>query len=657
MSETLTPLEEIDRPGRVTVLEAPATRRRGEALRQHLEAAGRRGARTWLLDASFDAGGPWAGVHDLFASLLDTMREQRPDLLEKHDYELLHVLPELRRSVRVRHATLTDLAPPEEKVRNYPADRAFRIVHGLIELLDAFKGDDDTPWVIACDSYDEVGHIGRRFFRELMRRRGQRLRLSLLVAAAPGKAGEVQGLFTPELLGPVVRLDLPAEAETAPALDPAEAERLAQELEDQVGQDMLEIQIHLPALIRAWRATHHRKRLFRYNYYGLEIFNTLGFYEDAIVYGETARALYKQHMPESPDIRWSIFLKLFMSYLGLQDSERAHRLALEDAVGRIDHLERRGQLHYLMAMLYARFFPERDLAKGEELLDLGLRDLEQADMDESTRHFQTVFNRNGLAMIRHFQGRFQEAIDLCREGFERLDAHLSPDRHRLHRSVLLYNIAQVYSALGEQDEAIHFYGAAMEMDPHYSEYFNERGNIYLRLGRYEEARADYHTAIELSPPYFEVWTNLGQACRQLGRMDEATAAYSRALDLQPGQLLALLGRAQAREALGERDGAIADYSEALTLAPELWDAVASRAVLLYERGELDACLADLDRAVELAPRVADLYQNRALVLTDLGDRAAAARDLSTYLELNPEAEDRGEVEARLCQLGGLLATV
>lgn len=635
-------------PGRVSFLEAFPGAQRHRILRAHLAEAERNGGRTWLLDCDFESGGPWAGIHDLFASLLEEMRQGRPDLIEKHDYELAHVLPELRRSMRVRYTTLTDLASQEEKVRNYPADRAFRIVHGLIELLDEWKGADPTPWTFACDGFDGISHIGRRFFRELMRRRGERLHLGILAATAPGRAEEARQGFAEESLGPLTRLELPAEEETD--LDPVEAARLAQELEERVGEDLLEIQIHLPTLIRLWHLAGKPRKVFRYNFHGLDIFNTQGFYEDAIVYGERARALFKEHIQGFPDVRWTIFLKLFMSYLGLLDSAGAYRVAQEDAIGQTEKLEWRGQLHYLLAMLYARFFPQRDLAKGEELLDLGLRDLQEAEMDDETRHFQTVFNRNGLAMIRHFQGRFQEAIDLCRDGFERLESYLSPDRHRLHRSVLLYNMAQVYFAVGEHEQAVAHYSAAMEMDPNYSEYFNERGNVYLRMGRYEEARADYLRAIELSPPYFEVWTNLGQSCRLLGRMAEASSAYTRALDLQPGQLLALLGRAQAREALGQSHGALADYTAAIAINPELWDALASRAVLYYEGGELEACLADLNGAIQLAPQQPDLYQNRALVLADLGYRERAARDLETYLEMNPAAEDRAEVEERLQRL-------
>src|SRR5207248_1480612 len=124
-----------------------------------------------------------------------------------------------------------------------------------------------------------------------------------------------------------------------------------------------------------------------------------------------------------------------------------------------------------------------------------------------------------LAMIRNFQGRGQDAIKLCQDGIEHLNMHLGTEKHRLHRSVLLYNIAQVYRVAGSHGEAIKYYSATIEMDPNYSEYYNERGSIFLQMGLLEEAHRDYLKAIELSPPYFEVFTNLGQCYRKMNSME------------------------------------------------------------------------------------------------------------------------------------------
>jgi len=117
-------------------------------------------------------------------------------------------------------------------------------------------------------------------------------------------------------------------------------------------------------------------------------------------------------------------------------------------------------------------------------------------------------------MIRNFQRRPEEAIELCRSGFAYLNENLDANEHRLHRSILLYNIAQVYAATGAHEEALEYYAGTIEMDPNYSEYYNDRANVLLQMDRLEEAKADYLQAIELSPPYFEVFTNLGQCYRR-----------------------------------------------------------------------------------------------------------------------------------------------
>lgn len=643
----------LERYGRVLVIEAPGGLQREDYLRQRLQEAGQEAQETFYLRCDFDYGGPWAGITDLLRSIIDDVQAKRPELIQRHDYELAYALPEIKKSLPLRNPTLTDTSPDAEKVRNYPADRAFRIVHGLIDLLDGWKRTSDGgPWVLACDDFDRVSHIGRYFFGELMRRRGRSLPLILLVAVDEGNAPGVSSWFQPELLGPVVSPPLPPELKRE--IDSAVARRRAEELEAQVGDDRVEMQVHLPELIRLWRDAGEPKKSFQWRCWGLEIWNTLGLYEDALAYGDGAVALVRHYAPDNLEVQWSIFVKLFMSLAGLNRAEEARELA-EDMKGRIEDPSHLGRFCYLEAMLYARFLETRDYARAEALLDEGLRYLEKADLPEADYHFQVVFNRNGLAMIRTFQKRFDEALALCREGFEELESHLPENSHRLHRSVLLYNMAQVYSVTGAHEDAIRYLSAAMEMDPYYSEYYNERGNVLQKQGRYEEALADYHEAIELSPPYAAVQTNLGHCYRAMGRMSEAIEAYSMALDLEPEQAPARIGRGQAHEALGHNDAALADYDAALVHAPESWMVRASRAVLRYEAGQLEECRADLDEAISQAPQEAELYQNRAVVLTDLGRQEEAVADLEQYLRLVPDAGDAEEVAEQIASLRGRLA--
>lgn len=643
------PLPQADSTS-LLIVEAIAGEARRLWLERRLAEMATLDTRTWMLSCDFNLSGPWAGVKELFETLYPAIQVNRPDLVEKHALELVYVLPQLRRTLTLRNPTLTDLAPHDERSRNYAADRAFRIVHGLIDLLDGWKRTigAKTPWIIACDSFSQSGAIAARFFRELIRRRGQELNIRLLIAVDPGQANATRATLSPSMAAEVVLMGLPQDPSVVP--DPESAARRAIELESSVGDDLIERQIALPELIRLWALAGRPDKLVEYKHIGLDIYNTQGLYSDALRYGEGLAAMAAEHAADQKRLRWRILIKLLNSHIGLQDVEAGLRLALGEAAEFVQH-ERplwQGQLCYLTAMLYARYSKPRNLVKGEEYLDRGLALLEQdKDLPEPELHFHSVFNRNGVAMIRNFQGRHQEAIEFCRRGIARLNAHLGTERHRLHRSVLVYNIAQVYMATGLYDDAIQHYSAAMEMDPNYSEYYNERGSIFLRLGRLEEARADYLHAIELSPPYFEVFTNLGQCCRRMGSMEEAIIAYTRALDLEPNQLLALLGRAKAHEEVGNAYAAIADYTAALDRDPAQWEVIASRGILYYESGNLAAALADFDRALELKPEEADLCQNRAIVLGDLGRHREAAYDLQAALKSALEDGDRESIQARL----------
>lgn len=636
--------------GRAFFLEAPEASRT-TALQLCLDALHRQwGGTVWTLSCDFREGGIWAGANRLFASLLPALQRDRPDLVEKHSYELACILPTLKRRWTLTNPTLTDLASPEERVRNYPADRSHRIVHGLIDLLTEWKGDDRSPWLIGCDRYGVAGATVRRFFRELLRRRGERLGIVLVLGVDLGAASELRQSFENASRGPVFRFDVAQSPKEPPPASRQQLEATARILEEEVRQDRRTVESHVAELIDLWRKIGRPDKVAHWEYQALDTYDWLGFYEEAIEYGESLRSHLKASGCTDPSLLWRVFLKLFMSYAALQQPEAAYRLAQEDVIGRKLPSKESAQLSYLLSMLHARFLPARDLKLGETHLDQGLNELRRAELTPEEFHFQSVFNRNGLAMIRHFQGRFEEAIALCREGYEELEAHLSPDRHRLHRSVLLFNLAQVYGAIGETAESIRHFTSALEMDPNYSEYYNDRGSVYLRVGELEAACADYLRAIELSPPYPEVYVNLGQCYRSQGELEKAVEAYGRALDLDPHRSLARVGRGQCYEAQGRIEDAVADYDAALQIDPNQWDVLASRAVLAYERGSQASALADLNAAIELAPDIPDLYQNRSFVLTNLGRIQEARQDLERCLLLAPEAEDVSTVSARLVEL-------
>ncbi|MDB4895246.1 MAG: Tetratricopeptide 2 repeat protein [Firmicutes bacterium] len=637
------PEQPLAHAGRVIVLEAAAGSARREQLQRWVDQARDQGARSCLLNLSWHEGGPWAGITDLFASLMPEIQADAPDLIAKHDYELTSVLPMLRHTIPVRARTLTDTANSQEKVRNYPADRANRIVQGLIQLLDSFFARrTHPPLAIACDDFDQASTLGRLFITDLLRRRGERFRLSLLVAAAPGAGEATAGQFAAGLVSGRAHLDLPPDA--ADQVDPVAMARLAEATEASMQGDLIAREALAPKAIHYWLKSGQPERAFELQLWAFGRYTEVGYYADALPYGIAAKEHMKPPVAIKLDDYWTH--KMYFCLVSVGRVEEA--LAIVEGF-----LERTNDPHYLMrptyliSMLYCRFLPDRDLARAEAYLEQGLAYGAQLDLPETERVYNIVFNRNGLALVRHRQKRFQDALDLCRTGYEQMNRTLPPDSHRLHRSVLVFNMAQVYSAMGLYQEAVAHYSEAIAMDPNYSEYHNDRGSLYLKLGRHAEALDDFVQAIQLSPPYPEVLGNLGQCYRLLGRMADAVRAYSECLDLAPAEPIALVGRAEAYEALGQADLALRDYDAALAINPGHVVALTNRAILSYDAGRLSDALNDLNRAIAVTPDNLELYSNRAVVLSDLALYAEAMRDIGRYLEADLSAEERSEAEQRM----------
>lgn len=610
--------------GTSRIVEAGRGRGRQQWIEEQLADARQRGCDAIAVTGRMETHGAWAGVADLFRTLLPQMDEAAPELVRRHSYALSLTIPELRRRFSLKNASLTDATPVKERVRSYPVDRAYRLVHGLIDMLAEWLPAQDRRLVLVCDGVDGAGALGRRFFRELVRRRLDRLPLDLVFVADEGNGPAVAAMLE-EADAAVERVAVLSGEEP---LDREAAEATIADLEQRVMDNMRESDNHLPLLVHLCTITGQEQRALHWRAIILVIYNHWGFYEDALTFGEQL----VPHIDEacgSTDrsfSRWQIVSGLFNALVAIGRAEDAYRLVHDEGLLKVTEPNDLVSIYYTMAMLHCRFLPQKDLAKAEEFLDLSLGIIDRTTLSENEKHYLAVFALNGVAFIRHLQGRVEEAAQLCRDGFDRLSRHLSDEEYRLHRSVLLYNIAQVHTSTRNYDEALHYYAQAMEIDPRYSEYYNDRGSVYLKMGRFEEAIADYRKATELSEPYHEVYTNLGQAYNLVGDAENAIAAYTSALDLAPRQLLPILGRAQAHEIAGNGEAAIADYTTALAIDPADALVWANRAVLHYENGALLHALADLDEAITRAPSNPDLYANRAVALRDLGRVEEAMRD-------------------------------
>lgn len=193
---------------------------------------------------------------------------------------------------------------------------------------------------------------------------------------------------------------------------------------------------------------------------------------------------------------------------------------------------------YGAAMLAIRHHPAglRDMDIGIDRLERAhtiLRTLSQEQRRADDVVFDEVFNRNGYALTLFRRGRVQEALDLLEWGIGMLRE--TGEKIAIHRSVLLYNLAQCHKQLGDIPAAISTYQRIFDVDPYMPEYHLEAAKCHAQIGDYSSAAAECRTAIELDPTLSVAWSLLGVYRGELGESPGAAFAHVEAARLAPDE--------------------------------------------------------------------------------------------------------------------------
>ena len=90
-------------------------------------------------------------------------------------------------------------------------------------------------------------------------------------------------------------------------------------------------------------------------------------------------------------------------------------------------------------------------------------------------------------------------------------------------------------AMDERDlpRAIRRFTRAVELDPTFSEAYNQRAIAKYLDDRYRESIADCREAVRLMPCHFGAWAGMGHCYAHEGRLDAAAECYAQALEINP----------------------------------------------------------------------------------------------------------------------------
>lgn len=207
----------------------------------------------------------------------------------------------------------------------------------------------------------------------------------------------------------------------------------------------------------------------------------------------------------------------------------------------------------------------------------------------------------------------------------------SPSSHILWNLLGAANLA-----LNKTQEAYLAFKRVTELDPLYTEGFNNLGITLDKLGSYAEAIIAFEKAIELSPNNAELFNNLGKALVADGKVDEAINAYKLSIKLDPTKpsTLARLGAVLAMQS--KFDEAFEIFDEAIKIQPKNAELYFNFGSVLQDHGLYERAISAYRAAISIEPDHADTWYNLGLTCRSHGNLEEAIKSFERTIELEPD---------------------
>ncbi len=202
------------------------------------------------------------------------------------------------------------------------------------------------------------------------------------------------------------------------------------------------------------------------------------------------------------------------------------------------------------------------------------------------------------------------------------------------------HLCQTYEEQGDYESAVDIYHKLIAILPTVPEFHSNLANIYYLKGDVQSAVSHYQAAITLNPS--KQWTSiiaqtLGYVHQQAGQdFDAAISAYQSAYLLTPDDIDIYVNLGSAFYDKGDYDNALTVYRSALDLDPTNAKIHCNLGFLHWGKGDTDEAIKEYELAIEYDKTYDIAYNNLAVIyLDDLGRVQKAIELFTKSIEYNP----------------------
>lgn len=203
-----------------------------------------------------------------------------------------------------------------------------------------------------------------------------------------------------------------------------------------------------------------------------------------------------------------------------------------------------------------------------------------------------------------------------------------------------YKLAIAFLAEGRPTLAVRELNKAEKLRPEDPKIYNAFGEAYWRKLEYGHAEQSFLKAVELDPNYSEAWNNLGAFYISQERYEDAVIALERVVGdvLYETPHYALTNLGWALHKSGRNAEAVKRLKEALEISPGFPLAQKLLGIVLQDQGLDQDALDRFDIAERYLPEDAEIQFRRGLSLLKLGERDEARDAFERAWRLAPRSD-------------------
>jgi tetratricopeptide (TPR) repeat protein len=212
-----------------------------------------------------------------------------------------------------------------------------------------------------------------------------------------------------------------------------------------------------------------------------------------------------------------------------------------------------------------------------------------------------------------------------------------PGNYKAH-----YNQALIYQDMGDIANAERHYIATIRANPLDDKAYFNLASLYNKAGNTSGAIDLYKEAIRLNPSSDRARHNLAQLYKESGNLTGALDSYREMVALNPMDSSARYNLAWALQEAGDNQGAINSFKEAVRLDPMDARALYALGWVYHFIGDTLNAERYYTESVKAAPNVPDAYFNLGLIYSGSGNYEEAVRNYEKVLEIDPAYREAGE---------------